>query len=127
MSHFLITVLIYIVGLVLTGFLTIGLLKIWALIKRKSSGMDDLDWRIYCKKVSDDTIVYRFSIMYLISLLIFAVIGYFIFKTMEYPHAVICAVIFIGIGCFYVFTRYMHNTDALIEKVNRLNKKNSNK
>ncbi|WP_370771497.1 hypothetical protein [[Ruminococcus] torques] len=113
-------ILIYVGGILLTGFLAIGLLLGIFYLKKRFSHMTEETWDFYFKGISIKGFLLRGLVIYCIALCLIGSLSYLLFKGLNYDYSLLLSIIFVPIGVLYAVFEYLKNKDKLHEKLNRL-------
>lgn len=116
-------ILIFIGGLLLASFLTMGLLILAVYFKNRVSHMTEEKWELYFKNLSNGGMLFRLFLIHAVSLCVISLLCFFLFEIFRYEYASILSLCFILFGIMLFLAEYRQNKNAILEKFRRMRAK----
>lgn len=82
--------------------------------------MNEEKWDIYFKTITNREYILRFGILYLTSLFVVTIFGYFIFDVFNFKNPLCLSVLFFIVGLLRIILKLSTHKQELIEKLNKL-------
>lgn len=104
----------------IAGLVFLALLLTSFYIKKKTNKMDEEKWDLYFKSMSNFAYLIRFWLVYLISLMVIAIVEYYILIAFDFEDSLLITVITILLGIIKMIFKFRGNMSELVEKIDKI-------